>query len=220
MARILFFLALSVGTTFFASASLAMPVVYRLDVEITSATVENVPEDSPYYPCHVVDCDPLGHHIGFFALDSAVLQHEGLIATRPLSFYLEVSGYVWDSENPSHFAGYRYLCTTTPDECDFGGLTVEVEAGRLKGICCGVFGGGDIPFVDLFGSWPFVEPVNRVSILTDGDVDTAPDGHLIVLPSIWAGGTYTFSLIPEPTTLALLGISLAGLGFSRRKHAA
>ena len=33
----------------------------------------------------------------------------------------------------------------------------------------------------------------------------------------WAYGTYTFSQVPEPTTIALFSIALAGLGFARRR---
>lgn len=143
-----------------SASAFAAPVVYRLDIDITSATIDIVPEGSLNYPCDLVDCSsPIGRHTGFFALDSSVLEHEGLLATVPLFFYFEINGTVRDSQNParfpqpgtSQFAGYRYSCSIPiVFDCTHGGWTVDVHNGELKGICCGVFGAGDFPLMDTF----------------------------------------------------------------------
>jgi hypothetical protein len=78
-----------------------------------------------------------------------------------------------------------------------------VQGGELAGICCGVFGMSDTPFVDLFSFNRFGLPPNFVNVNAFGGSQRF---------NFQAQGSFSFQAIPVPGSLALFGVGLALLG--------
>jgi PEP-CTERM motif len=145
-------------------------------------------------------------YVGSFMVDDSILAGDGLLTGIPVSdFFLQIGDVIW-SQNPvpnNQFSGFRGLDLFAP------GPGLVVSGGALVDLAGGVFGSGDIPFVDFF--IPGFTP-NRFSA---NDGLTSLQGCL----AIGVVGSACLS-VPESGTLALFGIGLLGLGFTRRRTAA
>jgi hypothetical protein len=146
---------------------------------------------------------------GSFSVDAAHLATDGFKNVGFDSFFLQLGSFVWDSQNPfpgSDYAGSRFF-NPSDNSGGIGPWTLLVESGEVTGICCGVFGIGDVPFVDLFSWAPFGLPFepNHVGVNA-----FEPGGF-----SFTAAGTFNIRQIPEPASLALVLVSLLSFGAIR-----
>jgi len=153
---------------------------------------------------------------GSFTIDSTVLQTDGFSNAGFQSFLLTLGDFTWDSLNPaplSDYVGSRFFNPST-DTGGFGPWTLLVQGGELAGICCGVFGLSDTPFVDLFSFGRSGQAPNSVNVNAFGGSQRF---------NFQAQGSFSFAPIPTPGSLALLGVGIGLLGIgvwrSKRRHA-
>ena len=197
------------GAALPASSALAVPLrTYDLSLEFSScATLER--------ECTAADPVSTGitYH-GSFTIDATVLQTDGYSNAGFQSFLLTLGDFTWDSINPapaSDYVGSRFFNPAT-DTGGFGPWTLLVQGGELAGICCGVFGLSDAPFVDLFSFSRFGLPSNFVGVNAFGGSQRF---------NFQAQGSFSFQPVPIAGSLALLGIGLSALGvaaWSRRRR--
>ena len=174
----------------------ASPVTYQIDFVVGSA--ENT-YGGPFDAGHI-DGFTYQPAIGdvfhaFVTLDDAALAVDGDHIGVPLdAFRLEIAGLVWDPNDPSSvFWGFR-----GPNTSALSPILVS-SGGVLTGLKGGVYGGGDVPFVDFFDNGSY----------------NAYDGDNAISGGMQPGGPA--SSVPEPGTPWALGAGVAGLlGFSRR----
>lgn len=188
------------GAALFTTGALAVPLkTYDLSIEFSSCTTLGR------------DCaasDPVATGVtyhGSFTIDATVLETDGFSNAGFQSFLLTLGDFTWDSLNPapaSDYLGSRFYNPQT-DMGGFGPWTLLVQGGELTGICCGVFGQSDTPFVDLYSFSPFDLPSNFISVNALGGSQRF---------NFQAQGTFSFRPVPIPGTLALLGLGFAVLG--------
>ena len=187
------------------SGAYAIPVkTYDLAIQFSSCTTLER------------DCtagDPVSTGVtyhGSFSIDSTVLQTDGYSNAGFQSFFLTLGDFTWDSLDPSSdYRGSRFFNPET-DAGGFGPWTLLVQNGELAGICCGVFGMADTPFVDLFSFSRFGAPPNSVNVNAFGGSQRF---------NFQAQGNFSFRPIAEPGSLALLalGMGLLGSALARRR---
>ena len=142
---------------------------------------------------------------GSFTIDPTVLQTDGYSNAGFQSFLLTLGDFTWDSLNPapaSDYVGSRFYNPDT-DTGGFGPWTLLVQGGELAGICCGVFGLSDTPFVDLMSFGRPGSTPNLVNVSALGGAQRF---------NFQAQGSFSFTPIPVPGSLALFGAGLALLG--------
>jgi hypothetical protein len=189
-----------VGLALPLSSALAIPLKsYDLSIVFSSCTTGD-------RQCAASDPVSTGvtYH-GSFSIDSTVLQTDGFSNAGFQSFLLTLGDFTWDSLNPapaSDYVGSRFYNPAT-DMGGFGPWTLLVQGGELAGICCGVFGLADTPFVDLFSFSRTGAAPNSVSVNALGGSQRF---------NFQAQGSFSFSPIPIPGSLALFGIGIGLLG--------
>ena len=179
------------------SGALAVPVkTYDLSIQFSSCTTLD-------RACAAGDPVSAGvtYH-GSFTIDPTLLQTDGYINAGFQSFLLTLGDFTWDSLSPAPASDYRGSRFYNPDTDagGFGPWTLLVKGGELAGICCGVFGVADNPFVDLMSFSRFDSPPNTVNVSALGSNRF----------SFQAQGTFSFAPVAEPGSLALLGAGLLG----------
>ncbi len=143
---------------------------------------------------------------------------------------------IWSGLSGSTTVSHIHCCVATP-----GTAGIAVAQGTLPGFPAGVTAGSYSTVLDLASTSSFA-----ANFLT-ANGGTAASATTVLLAGLGAGTAYfnihtslfpggeirgflqtcggttgnpceTISRVPEPATLALLSLGLAGLGFSRRKH--
>jgi hypothetical protein len=190
------------------TSALAIPLkTYDLAIQFSSCTTLER------------DCaasDPVSTGVtyhGSFTIDPTVLQTDGFSNAGFQSFLLTLGDFTLDSLSPaplSDYQGSRFYNPAT-DSGGFGPWTLLVQGGELAGICCGVFGSSDTPFVDLMSFSRFDSPPNYVGVNAFGGSQRF---------NFQAQGSFSFKPIAEPGSLALLalGASLMGTGLLARRR--
>ena len=133
---------------------------------------------------------------GNFTIDAAALQSDGYNDFGFQSFNLSLGGFTWDSLAPyprSEYAGSRFFNPQTRNG-GFGPWTLLVEQGELSGICCGVYGSADVPFVDLYSFGPLGAQPNVANVLAAGPGRTP----------FAAQGSFSFRPVTEPGSALLM----------------
>lgn len=177
------------------AVSVAHQITLTVDEVIASDGVVPQPED--FQPIPLVGAV----YGGVFAVGPELLVMTGTNLPGALErFTLRIASIEWDMSRPdqigpssddSFFAGFR-----GPGGLGAGSPGFDVAGGVITGLRGGVYGLGDIPFIDFFG--------DRFSAY---DGDTRVNGSLAVAP------------LPAPPSVWVVVVgaaSLVGLGRSRR----
>ena len=202
--------AIGVFALLFSFAAQAIPIrTYGLDITLNCIASTSGPDPS----CR----DELGGvHAGTtytahmsFAED--VFATDGYINAPLESFYFALAETVWDSNHPncsvvidesSGFCGVRHL--NSPDIPGDEGLTLHIANHEIVGLCCGVFGGLDIPFIDLVSTFPDLNGPTTAYVTALYHESPGPQGRRLLS----ASGAVSIRQVSEPSVLAL---SIAGL---------
>lgn len=202
-----------ITTLCLAVAGLALPVSSALAVPLKTYDLSIVFDSCTTFDRTCAASDPVSTGItyhGSFTIDSSVLQTDGYSNAGFQSFLLTLGDFTWDSLNPapdSDYVGSRFYNPAT-DIGGFGPWTLLVQGGELAGICCGVFGLSDVPFVDLLSFSRFGAPPNFVNVSALGSQRF----------SFQAQGSFSFRPIPTPGSLALFGFGVGLLGVAAWSH--
>ncbi len=199
-------------------SALAVPVDvqnYRLDVIFSKCFVGASLEGTA---CALTDPVHAGvTYSGRFSIDASVLSTDGYKDVGFESFYFALGSTVWDSSRPypdSDYSGSRFNNPST-GAAGFGPWTLLVQDGELAGICCGVFGISDFPWMDLY-NWGYVGDQGPIAFANvTGLMDPRFTGYT---RSFFAQGAFSIHRIPEPSTLVLLSLALVMLAFETRRR--
>lgn len=216
-----------------ATSAQAVPIKLHLTFTVESTLFFGTPYGNS--PDQFLSPPSIGsQYYGALVIDDAVVATDGpIVAGEVLGFTAQIGQTVWNIGSlatptafPDKYGGNglrgpcyndgRLLCTT--EEWAIWGLGssslgFEVTNGEVTNIFGGIVGLGDIPFIDINtitpGFWTLPEFYIRPEMVPSGTV--GPSYGLIGM-----SGLLTISKVPEPASLALLCIGLAGLIFIRR----
>lgn len=199
----------------YASAARATPILYSMTLHGSGQIVSNT-YATDQSGTHLVKTTTEnvigGTYHGLFAIDSSILGTDGTQQQgAPLIFFtLQIADDIWSYHLPNNnaFAGFR-----GPGDFSYE-PGFNIANGRLIGMCGGVYGGADIPFVDFAqcdnGSYP-----NTFSAV--GDEFIVPNGTFS-FPDL-VEGTFTIQEVSEPGALllAVVGFLFLAVAWPQRR---
>lgn len=163
---------------------------------------------------------------GQFTVVESAFETDGYKDVGFASFYFALGDTVWDSGRPCNLAvAASDYCGTrgyNPETrcCGLGApWTFLVKDHELDGLCCGVFGRQDFPFMDLYSQeWNgtfvggLVDNFAGVSAFYYRGLPECPD----CVNPFYALGTFTFIRVPEPAASSLFALGLLVVAFRWR----
>jgi hypothetical protein len=188
---------------------------YGLRFEIEDGTVFSRsaydPESEPHYT--VTESDAGGNvYYGAFAIDSAILETDGLGKPGDLGFFvIKMEDNIWGYNFPinNSFRGFRGPIPDCPSSACLGALSpgFDVVDGEITSLRGGVFGSGDVPFVDFGYSGPNTFGAHGL-------------GVSLFHPTSWLVGSGHMDVfrVSEPGSLALLSFALFAFVFVRTRR--
>ena len=177
----------------------ATPIHYNIILEVNA--VREFDPGIPSDPIYQVG----NKYLGFFSVDDAVLQEDGLNQGGELfQFVLAIEDYLWSMNFPSDFSGFR----GPPDGLGAPSPGFDVVGGEIVNLRGGVFGSADVPFVD-FAPLSFGFGDNTFSAILTAGLGRSRGS---------IQGSLNVTRIPEPGTLGLLSALLIGLGLARARE--
>ncbi|MGH8264592.1 MAG: PEP-CTERM sorting domain-containing protein [Steroidobacteraceae bacterium] len=186
----------------------ASPIIQNYAFDLTFTHVTFNPCSAAFPGCtHGDPVLPGVRYTGYFGVDAANLLNDGYVNAPFAYFNFTLGSFTWDVNLPNPLSDFRGTDFYNPDT-GIGGRdpnreTFLVADGNVQAICCGVYGSGDVPFVDLVG-------FDRTGNTGASYADAVSSGG----SRDWFAGTGTFAVyrVPEPGTLALMLIGLPGIG--------
>ena len=156
--------------------------------------------------------DPIGKlYTGYVVIDSSVLATDGrnqIGQLDALSIQMEDNIWAFNAPGNNSLVGFRGgaigLGASSPG--------FDVLDGQLIGLEGGVFGASDAPFVDFLHPDPSSLTPDSYRFNAIGQPENFNDFSYV----FEVQGVMTVSRVPEPATLAMLVVGLAGIGLQVR----